>query len=75
MGRIFKDKKGYARYKDTSELVHRKVAEKMVGGGIGKNRVVHHKDENKMNFRRSNLEVMDWGEHSRFHSKKRKKWK
>ena len=70
---IYKDKKGYPRFKDTDELVHRKVAEKKVGGPIGKGRVVHHKDENKMNFRPSNLEIKDRGEHTADHNKKRKK--
>lgn len=72
MGIIFKDKKGYPRYKKSKKLVHRAVAAKKVGGKIGKGRVVHHKDGNKSNFRRSNLRVMSRSSHSRLHSKKRK---
>ena len=53
--RIYIDKKGYPRYSDTDELVHRKVAEKKVGGPIYRDRVVHHKDGNKRNFRPENL--------------------
>ena len=58
MGNTYKDKKGYARWKDSGKLVHRTVASNMVGGPIGKGRVVHHKDGNKSNFRKSNLTVM-----------------
>jgi len=73
MNRIYIDKKGYPRYKDNGKRVHTAVAEKMVGGKISKNRVVHHKDGNKRNFRRSNLQVMKRSSHSRLHLKKRKK--
>jgi len=71
--KIYIDKKGYPRYKDTGKLVHRAVAEKMIGGKIGKKRIVHHKDGNKRNFRKSNLTVMSNKEHSRLHAKLRKK--
>ncbi|MGA2573293.1 MAG: HNH endonuclease [Candidatus Methanomethylicaceae archaeon] len=45
----------------------------MVGGSIGRGRVVHHKDGNKSNFRRSNLFVMSRSDHSSLHIKK-KRW-
>ena len=50
------DSHGYPRFKDSGELVHRKVAAKKLGGPIYRGRVVHHRDGDKMNFRPSNLE-------------------
>ena len=70
---IFKDKKGYPRYDDSGKLVHRAVASNKVGGPIGKDRVVHHIDGNKSNFRKNNLTVMTRSEHSTLHAKKKKK--
>ncbi|MHA1131790.1 MAG: HNH endonuclease [Candidatus Helarchaeota archaeon] len=76
MGRKFYiDKNGYPRYSDTSELVHRKVASKKVGGPIYRDRVVHHKDGNKKNFRRKNLQIMEKSAHSKLEAKKRKRKK
>ena len=75
LGRTYKDKKGYPRWKDTGRLVHRDVAKKMIGGPIGKGRVVHHKDGNKSNFRKSNLVVMNRSAHSTLHAKKRRRKK
>jgi len=72
MTKSFKDKKGYRRWKDSKKLVHRTVAEKKIGGKIGRGRVVHHKDGNKQNNRPSNLRVMSRSEHSSLHAKKRR---
>ncbi len=36
MTRIYKDKKGYARFKGSKKLVHRAVAEKKIGRPIKK---------------------------------------
>ena len=69
----FKDEKGYPRYKKSKKLVHRAVASKKIGGSIGKRRVVHHKDGNKMNFRRDNLQVMSKSRHSKLHAAKRRR--
>jgi hypothetical protein len=73
MGKIFKDKKGYPRWKNSKKLVHRTVAANMVGGPIGKGRVVHHKDGNKSNFRKSNLTIKRRSDHSSLHAKKRRR--
>lgn len=73
MTNIYIDKKGYPRFKNNKKLVHRAIAQKKVGGKIGKGRVVHHKDGNKRNFRRSNLQVMRRSSHGRLHLKERKK--
>lgn len=66
----FKDKKGYPRDKKDGQLVHRKVARKKVGGFLFPGTVVHHKDGNKSNFRKSNLQVMSRSNHSKLHAKK-----
>ena len=67
-------KKGYRRFANSGKSVHRYVASKKVGGKIGRGRVVHHKDGNKLNNRRSNLQVMSRSSHSKLRAKKRKKW-
>ena len=69
---FFKDKKGYPRFKKSGRLVHRVVASNKVRGKIGRGRVVHHKDGDKSNFRKSNLLIMSRGAHSRLHSRKRR---
>ena len=71
MGKTYKDKKGYPRWSDSGRLVHRDVASNMIGGPIGKGRVVHHKDGDKSNFRKSNLTVMNRSVHSSLHTKKK----
>jgi len=68
MGEFYYDKKGYPRWKDSNKLVHRTVS-KPKG-----DTVVHHKDENKKNFRKSNLVNMKRSNHSKLHAKKRTSW-
>ncbi|HOI76132.1 MAG TPA: HNH endonuclease [Methanofastidiosum sp.] len=65
--KIYKDKKGYPRFKDTGKLVHIAVKEKQLGGKVYPDGVVHHKDGNKNNFSRDNLIVMSRSEHSKLH--------
>jgi hypothetical protein len=72
--KFFKYRKGYPRWKNSGKFVHRTVASKMVGGRIGRGRVVHHKDGNKSNFRKNNLRVMSRSAHSSLHAKKRRRW-
>lgn len=72
MGNFFKDKKGYPRWSDSHRLVHRDVARNMYGP-LG-DKVVHHRDENKGNFRRSNLaRPMSRSAHSSLHAKRRRR--
>ena len=71
MGRFHKDRNGYPRWNDSNRSVHRDVARNMVGGHISSNRVVHHIDGNKGNFRRSNLQVMSRSGHSSLHAGKK----
>jgi len=70
MFKFYKDKKGYPRDKKDGQLIHRKVARKKVGGFLFPGTVVHHKDGNKSNFRKSNLQVMSRSRHSKLHAKK-----
>ena len=67
MGNTFKDKKGYPRWSDSGKLVHRTIM-----GPIGKGKVVHHKDGDKSNFRKSNLTVMSRSAHSSLHARKKR---
>ena len=67
MQNIYKDTKGYPRWKDSRKLVHRTVAANMVGGRIFPGLIVHHIDGNKMNFRRSNLWIMSRSNHAKIH--------
>jgi hypothetical protein len=66
---------GYQQFKDKNTgkwiYTHRRVAEKMVGGGIYPGREVHHKDGDKTNNRRSNLILLSKADHLRAHGKGR----
>jgi hypothetical protein len=70
--RIYIDKKGYPRFKDNGKLVHIAVKKKQVGGKIYSGYDVHHDDENKMNFRKNNLQLIKHPNHSKLHWLKRK---
>jgi len=65
MGFFHYDKKGYPRWNDSGRTVHSTI--KHAGPG----EVIHHRDEDKGNFRRSNLQVMGRSDHSKHHAKKR----
>ncbi|MFE3845779.1 HNH endonuclease [Thermoplasmatota archaeon] len=73
MAKTYVGKKGYKRYSNSGKSVHRHVASRKLGGKIWKGRVVHHRDGNKLNNSRSNLQVMKRSSHSRLHATKRKK--
>lgn len=74
MGNTYKDKKGYPRWSNSRKLVHRTVASNMLGRPLRKGEAVHHRDENKSNFRKSNLTVMNRRDHSSLHAKKKRSW-
>jgi len=69
LGNTYKDRRGYPRWRDSGKLVHRTIM-----GPIGKGKVVHHKDGNKSNFRKSNLTVMGKRQHSSLHARKRRRF-
>lgn len=47
---------------------HHVVAEKMLGRPLNHNEVVHHRDEDRRNNRRSNLKVQTRSAHARHHA-------
>ncbi len=72
----YKTKEGYVQHynpksPDARENgyspVHRDVARKIVKRDIGPDEVVHHKDGNKLNNKKSNLEVITRSEHYKKH--------
>lgn len=75
MAKTYIDSKGYRRFSDSGELVHRWVAKDKVGGSLKKGAVVHHKDRNKLNNDPDNLWVFkNQKEHDKTHRKDKKKW-
>jgi len=52
-----KDRKGYKRYSDSGTLVHRHVAARKLSRKLRPGEVVHHKNRDKTDNRRSNLHV------------------
>ena len=74
---IRKNKSGYKTFKDSdgaTRSVHKRVAEKKMGGPVKKGYEVHHRDGNKTNNRPSNLTVVKKSTHRNLHSKKKSSW-
>ena len=69
--KTYTNAQGYQVYKDSGVPVHRRVAEKKVGGPIWPGKVVHHKDGNKQNNHPDNLQVMWNSSHSRLEARRR----
>lgn len=67
-----KNKSGYQVFREGGkwQSVHKRVAEKKVGGSIYPGYEVHHKDRDKNNNRPSNLAVITKFLHRKIHSKK-----
>ena len=69
------DKNGYKRFTDSNKLVHRHVAEMMLGRKLKPSEVVHHKNRNKRDNRRSNLWVFsNQSIHQNIHRNDKKKY-
>ncbi len=68
-----RNKSGYKVFKERGKIqsVHKRVAEKKVGGKIYPGYEVHHKDGNKNNNRSSNLAVLKKSVHKQIHAKKK----
>ena len=75
------NKKGYEqRYRPESPSArksgwaptHRVNAEEKLGGQIYKNKVVHHRDGNKLNNDKKNLQILTRKQHYKKHYKDRK---
>ena len=72
----FVDKDGYKRFRDSGKLVHRHVAERKLGRQLRNGEVVHHKNRNKLNNRRSNLWVFkSQQKHHKVHESDKKKYR
>lgn len=71
--RFGRNKSGYQTFREggRTKLVHRRVAEKKLGGKIWNGYEVHHRDGNKDNNRPGNLRVIQSGSHRRLHARKR----
>ena len=56
--RTFVDEFGYLRFEDTGELVHRKVAEAMLGRVLRENELVRHVNGDKLDNQDENIYVV-----------------
>jgi len=67
-----RNKSGYKVFKENGKWksIHKRVAEKKVGGKIFPGREVHHIDGNKNNNRPSNLTVVKKSAHREIHAGK-----
>ena len=73
---FWKNKSGYKVFREGNKTVsvHKRVAEKKVGGSIYDGYEVHHKDGDKNNNRPSNLAVLRKSFHRKIHAKKSSWW-
>ncbi len=72
--RLKKNKSGYKTFKDSdgsTQSVHKRVAEKKMGGPVKKGYEVHHRDGNRLNNKPSNLTAIKKSTHRKLHSKKK----
>ena len=66
--RTYTDNHGYKRFKDSDKLVHRCVAEKMLGRPLKDTEIVHHKNRDKQDNSFGNLQVFkNQSEHGKVH--------
>ena len=65
MSKVYIDKKGYKRFKDSGKLVHRRVMERKLGFRLRKDVIVHHINGIKTDNRFENLQLMTNKEHSK----------
>ena len=69
----YNDRKGYRRFSDSGELVHRRVVEDKLGRDLRRGEVVHHINRDKGDNRPDNLWVFpNQQEHNQVH--RRDKW-
>ena len=69
------DENGYKLFCNSDKLVHKHVAEMMLGRNLRPGEVVHHKNRNKLDNRRLNIWVFkSQQEHYETHKKDKKKY-
>ncbi len=68
MSKVYIDKKGYKRFKDSGKLVHRHVMERKLGFRLRKDVIVHHINGIKTDNRFENLQLMTKEEHFKHHT-------
>ncbi|MBA7481410.1 hypothetical protein ES707_16880 [subsurface metagenome] len=72
---LYKDKKGYLRYRDSNKPRARAVMERLFGHHISPGSVVHHKNRDKTDNRPSNLWVFrSQKTHDRTHRRDKKRF-
>ena len=71
MAKTYIDENGYKRYSDSGILVHRHVARQKLEGSIWKGYEVHHRNGNKLDNQRDNLQVISESAHKKHHKRKR----
>jgi hypothetical protein len=69
---VWKDSKGYKRTWITNKYAHRKIVEQGRKTPLRK-LIIHHKNGNKSDNKKKNLQVMSRSRHSRFHAKRSRK--
>ena len=74
MGKIYKDRKGYQRFKDSNKLVHRWAVEKRIGRKLKSYEEVHHRNRIRSDNRSSNLLGFLGKDGRKYHRKKHKNW-
>jgi hypothetical protein len=75
MAQIYVDSKGYKRFSDSDNSVHRWAAGKKLGRPLKETEVVHHIDRNKKNNNPGNLYVFkSQAAHDRVHKKDARKY-
>ena len=68
MSKVYIDKKGYKRFRDSGKLVHRHVMERKLGFRLRKDVIVHHINGIKTDNRFENLQLMTKKEHFKHHA-------
>jgi len=56
--KVYEDKRGYLRFRNSGKPVHRWVLEKVFGHKLSPGTVVHHKNRDKTDNRRENLRAL-----------------
>ena len=63
LSKVYIDKKGYKRFKDSGKLVHRRVMERKLGFRLRKDVIVHHINGIKTDNRFENVRLLTKKEH------------